>query len=167
MSAPAPKVDFETCKKGSFWSTEIKSGKVKSKPACCSLFKNDPSELPFFCPPTPSWCKYEQEGGKWSSFTKGKCCKFFGSELSSCEKTTKLASGGSAGPKTSSNEKPDMVIAQALGLDIKNFNFVEEGNVYDGDHVETDTNANAKDLHILVAGNTYKGNSSSAFLLII
>ena len=167
MTTPVPKVDVATCKKGSFWSMEIKSGKVKSKPECCGLFTTDPAQLPYFCPPTVSWCKYEEQGGKWSSLAKKNCCSYFGSELSACTKTTKLASGGTSPPQPVGDKTPDMTVASALGLDIKNFNFVEQGNVYTGTHTETDTNANASKIKVLVQGNTYKGASSSSFLMII
>ena len=84
MTTPVPKVDVSTCKKGSFWSMEIKSGKVKSKPECCALFNTDPAELPYFCPPTVSWCKWE-ESNDWSDNVKKGCCAAFGKDLDSCE----------------------------------------------------------------------------------
>ena len=87
MPAPIP-INTTTCAKGAFWSQEILSGKQKPQPGCCTLFSNDPKELPEFCPPTAAWCKYEEKAGTWPQKAKNICCKDFGSELTSCKKGT-------------------------------------------------------------------------------
>ena len=100
----SPPVNVKTCSKGSFWSQEIQSGKLKDKPQCCPLFTNDPAKMPLFCPPTTNWCKYEEDGGKWSAFTKTTCCKYFGENLPDCKKTSKVSSGGMAPPAKVGNK---------------------------------------------------------------
>ena len=86
MSGVIP-VNTTTCKKGGFWSQEILSDKVSAKPQCCGLFNNDPANLPLFCPPTPQWCKYEEQGNKWPQSAKNICCKDFAAGLTSCKAT--------------------------------------------------------------------------------
>ena len=101
-------VDVKTCKLNGFWQGEILSGKVKSKPTCCGLFTNDPKELPEFCPPTPSWCKYQANGGpSWNNKVKGICCKDFGNDLGKiCGTTQKPVNKPPVTPKKKSNDCP-------------------------------------------------------------
>ena len=80
MSIP---VNTSTCKLNGFWQSEVLAKKVAPKYQCCSLFTNDPAELPMFCPPTQGWCKYQADGGpEWTKVEKI-CCSSFGSDLGS------------------------------------------------------------------------------------
>ena len=104
------------------------SHKSGPKYACCGLFDNKPSELPMFCPPTASWCKFEANGGPaWSGATvKKTCCGSFGEDLGTKCGTHQPA----APPQPIGGTKPKESISQAIGLAIRSFELVINGDKF-------------------------------------